>query len=468
MRYYTTRAFPTASRQYEAGDAIDPVNITAAEWIRGTESGAVVPARWYGTAAELAARGIPGPGVPVYETDTMIARVGDGVTSVASLPQVGSSTYAIITDVSARAVNASAYGLSAAATGAVNESALNNAQAACQASGAALFIPPGTFNVAPPSGEAALTVTMAGATPGLSRVFGAGPAATKLVVSTTDARGVDFGVWGTHFLEVDPLTVQDLTIQGPGKGVGTGVGIRGRNAAKGRISNVRSTAWGSHTWDWRNCNSTNLHNIRGDNAGGSGWFGTYTTSRDASDPGVGQAENNSANHACVFSGNNLFDDNALHGFEARAVFSLDFTGVCQRSGSSGAGRGMYLQDVRGIDLNLYVEANKGDGLKLGNSSGGAGTACTNARITLFAAKGATESANARNACWIYAGTGIYLTAYTGSYTGASDYAVYLETSFKGIISARHSGGSGKFIRKPDATDLAATDDVLTFGATAVV
>jgi len=93
MRYYTTRAFPTASRQYEAGDAIDPANITAAEWIKGTESGAVVPARWYGTAIELAARGIPGPGVPVYETDTKIARVGDGVTSVASLPQVGIDTY---------------------------------------------------------------------------------------------------------------------------------------------------------------------------------------------------------------------------------------------------------------------------------------------------------------------------------------------------------------------------------------
>jgi hypothetical protein len=93
MLYYTTRAFPTASRQYEAGDAIDPANITAVEWIRGTESGAVVPARWYGTAAVLAARGIPGPGVQVYETDTRITRVGDGTTSVASLPQVGSSTY---------------------------------------------------------------------------------------------------------------------------------------------------------------------------------------------------------------------------------------------------------------------------------------------------------------------------------------------------------------------------------------
>jgi lysophospholipase L1-like esterase len=95
MRYYTTRAFPTASRQYEAGDAIDPANITAAEWIKGTESGAVVPARWYGTAAELAARGIPGPGVQVYETDTKIARVGDGTTAVASLPQVGSATYVL-------------------------------------------------------------------------------------------------------------------------------------------------------------------------------------------------------------------------------------------------------------------------------------------------------------------------------------------------------------------------------------
>jgi hypothetical protein len=96
MLYYTTRAFPTASRQYEAGDAIDPASVTAAEWIKGTESGAVVPARWYGTAAVLAARGIPGPGVPVYETDTRVARVGDGITSVASLPQVGSSTYGAV------------------------------------------------------------------------------------------------------------------------------------------------------------------------------------------------------------------------------------------------------------------------------------------------------------------------------------------------------------------------------------
>jgi hypothetical protein len=100
MLYYTTRAFPTASRQYEAGDAIGPANITAAEWIRGTESGAVVPARWYGTAAELAARGIPGPGILVYETDTTIARIGDGATSVASLPAAGSATFVHIADTS--------------------------------------------------------------------------------------------------------------------------------------------------------------------------------------------------------------------------------------------------------------------------------------------------------------------------------------------------------------------------------
>jgi len=103
MLYYTTRAFPTASRQYEAGDAIDPASITAAEWIRGTESGAVVPARWYGTAAELAARGIPGPGIQVYEVDTRVARVGDGITSVASLPQVGMDTYASIVRLNVKA-----------------------------------------------------------------------------------------------------------------------------------------------------------------------------------------------------------------------------------------------------------------------------------------------------------------------------------------------------------------------------
>jgi len=56
MLYYTTRAFSTASRQYEAGDAIDPASITAAEWIRGTESGAVVPAPGVADADDQAAR----------------------------------------------------------------------------------------------------------------------------------------------------------------------------------------------------------------------------------------------------------------------------------------------------------------------------------------------------------------------------------------------------------------------------
>ena len=51
------------------------------------------PARFYGTVAELATRGIPGPGVQVYETDTRVARVGDGVTAITSLSQVGSGTF---------------------------------------------------------------------------------------------------------------------------------------------------------------------------------------------------------------------------------------------------------------------------------------------------------------------------------------------------------------------------------------
>jgi lysophospholipase L1-like esterase len=57
--------------------------------------------QFYGTAAELSARGIPGPGIQVYETDTTIARVGDGITGVASLPLVGSATYVPVVSPSA-------------------------------------------------------------------------------------------------------------------------------------------------------------------------------------------------------------------------------------------------------------------------------------------------------------------------------------------------------------------------------
>ena len=90
MQYVTTRPYPTAARQYETGDLITASSLTGAEWIRGLESGAIVPARFVDTAAAIARRAdIPGPGVPVFETDTKVLRIGDGATALKHIRAIG-------------------------------------------------------------------------------------------------------------------------------------------------------------------------------------------------------------------------------------------------------------------------------------------------------------------------------------------------------------------------------------------
>lgn len=94
MRYVATRPFPTAARQYQGGEEINTSAMTSAEFMRGISDGSVIPARFYGTAAQVAAiTAVPGPGVPVFEEDTRVYRIGDGVTPIGSLPEVGSLSY---------------------------------------------------------------------------------------------------------------------------------------------------------------------------------------------------------------------------------------------------------------------------------------------------------------------------------------------------------------------------------------
>jgi lysophospholipase L1-like esterase len=92
--YVTTRQLATRRRQYEVGDLVTLANLDADERLDAVASGAVVPARFVGTAAEIARRtDVPGPGVQVYEDDTRVLRIGDGVTAPGSLPAALSGTY---------------------------------------------------------------------------------------------------------------------------------------------------------------------------------------------------------------------------------------------------------------------------------------------------------------------------------------------------------------------------------------
>ena len=94
MRYVVTRQFATAVRQYQGGEELNTATVTTDEFIRGIRDGSVIPASFYGTAAQIAAMTTPpGPGVSVYESDTGVHRIGDGSTHPGLLPQVGNATY---------------------------------------------------------------------------------------------------------------------------------------------------------------------------------------------------------------------------------------------------------------------------------------------------------------------------------------------------------------------------------------
>jgi Pectate lyase superfamily protein len=91
--YYATRSVPTRRRQYEAGDPVTLSNLTDDERSRYVDTGAIVPARFVDTAANLAKQNpIVGAGLVAYETDTGYVKIGDGVTAYSSLVGL-SSTY---------------------------------------------------------------------------------------------------------------------------------------------------------------------------------------------------------------------------------------------------------------------------------------------------------------------------------------------------------------------------------------
>jgi hypothetical protein len=280
MRYYTTRAFPTASRQYEAGDAIDPVNITAAEWIRGTESGAVVPARWYGTAAELAARGVPGPGVQVYETDTRIARVGDGATAVASLPQVGNNTY-----VPAKVVT----GVGIDPTGATDSSVAIQAlhDSLSPTGGGWLFFPPGRY-------KASLTIDRP------VKISGITSATYNDVLSSNEGNNDVLGgsriictTDGANALVFNPgsegSVLEDITVEYAGAALPTsGVGVLMNSCSHTRMHRVQvlgfydNVFWVSGMWpSMQNCRIINP--VR---------HGLHITNTVTSDEGAAHIEGN--------------------------------------------------------------------------------------------------------------------------------------------------------------------------------
>jgi hypothetical protein len=89
MKYVAARGFASRAKQYEVGDAVDIAELTEDERVEVISDGSVVPSRWVGTAAEIASNGsTPGAGTVVYETDTGVLRVGDGI--VSSPSRVGS------------------------------------------------------------------------------------------------------------------------------------------------------------------------------------------------------------------------------------------------------------------------------------------------------------------------------------------------------------------------------------------
>jgi hypothetical protein len=92
--YYATRSVPARSRQYEAGDPVTLSTLTEDERARFTASGAIVPARFVDTAANLAKQNpVVGAGLVAYATDTGEIKIGDGVNAYSSLVGL-SSTYA--------------------------------------------------------------------------------------------------------------------------------------------------------------------------------------------------------------------------------------------------------------------------------------------------------------------------------------------------------------------------------------
>jgi lysophospholipase L1-like esterase len=91
--YYATRSVPARSRQYEAGDPVTLSTLTEDERARYTASGAIVPARFVDTAANLAKQNpVVGAGLVAYATDSGDVRVGDGTTAYNSLAAQGGTS----------------------------------------------------------------------------------------------------------------------------------------------------------------------------------------------------------------------------------------------------------------------------------------------------------------------------------------------------------------------------------------
>lgn len=340
--------------------------------------------------------------------------------------------------------------------------AIASASAQARSEGRGLYLPRGHYRVAPAAGEAALTLTSEGPLAGLYSLHGDGPQATILEITTTAGRGLDLGVYGTHFLEtVNPVTVSDLTIRGPG--IGTGVGIRGRNLAKCRLINVEVDDFGSHGVDLRNANSWSFHNARIRRNGGVGVFGMYVTSRDAADPGVGLAEPNSANHGLSFSGTTLVEDNTSHGIHVRAIYALHLGGafVTQRNG----GRGAYLEEVLGLHAPMvYAEANAGDQIRLGNPAGGPNTGVRQADVKVYGNK----ASGGGTIVYAYACVGVDLAVYAGGFTVGTDRAVKIDTSFTGTIRGTSTSGTGKFLELANGSTLDSSGAALRrFGSTVI-
>lgn len=115
----TTRAWGTRRRQYEVGDPVLLSALDADERLEGFINGAIVPARFVGTAAELTRRNpTPGAGVVCYATDTAELRIGDGVTAYVSLsPISGAGGDAIVTEVTITQQTGTTYTLALADAG---------------------------------------------------------------------------------------------------------------------------------------------------------------------------------------------------------------------------------------------------------------------------------------------------------------------------------------------------------------
>lgn len=199
--------------------------------------------------------------------------------------------------------------------------------AAASAGGGTLSLPQGTCNFT------ALTI-------GADNIYlkGAGRGRTILKKTSANADGITIAGAAAE----TPVIVAglfDLTLQGPGAGVGTGRGLVTAYVGDLNIQNVEIKLHGAQGWDAHDTYTATLVNVQTNNNGASGFRCTAVC------------------NALNFTGASRFGGNSTYGIEIAGGFrTLNFTGsIIEGNGSDGV-----LLASQGFGINLdgaYFEAN---------------------------------------------------------------------------------------------------------------